>query len=166
MALVPVVCAAALFFALRPFLGRRDWVIVALAGIVGFSWYLRDNALGYGWWLLSFVNVGESSPGQVPVTVLLSLGAVFAGIGGAVLGSSIAAQVPDAGSLFRRKKLVEDSITPKKGRESLKRRIAKNVPMREIPAIRGPYATRRAGNCRSRPRPSPSAWACGAGSSG
>ncbi|MGI8330902.1 TraM recognition domain-containing protein [Actinomadura scrupuli] len=144
VALVPVVCAALIFFTLRPFLGRRDWVIVALAGIIGFSWYLQDNALGYGWWLLSFLNVGESSPGQVPVTVLLCLGAVFAGISGAVLGSSIAAQVPDAGSLFRRKKLVEDSITPKKSRrESLKRRVAKNVPMREIPAIRGPYATEK-----------------------
>src|SRR5690348_1431887 len=82
VALIPAVCAAVIFFALRPWLARRDWFLMALAGVAGFAWYLRDNAIGYGYWLLSFIHVGKVHPGQVPITVLLCLGAALAGVTG------------------------------------------------------------------------------------
>jgi hypothetical protein len=145
VALVPAVCAALTFVSLRSWLARRDWVILAVAGLTGFCCYFRDNALGYGYWLLSFIDVGGARPGQVPVTVLLCLTAVAAGVGGAVLGSPIAARVPNAGALLRRRRLVEESITPRKQRrEALKRRVGRAVTLRDIPAVRGPYATEKA----------------------
>lgn len=145
--LVPAALGVVIFYALRQWLTRRDWAILALAGIVGFAWYLKDNALAYGYWLLSFLNIGKGAPLQVPVTPLLCLAAVAAGIGGLTLATSIASRVPDAGSMLRRRRLVQDSITPgKHRREALKRRLMRSVPMREIPAIRGPYATEKSRN--------------------
>jgi hypothetical protein len=147
VALVPAVCGSVIFFVLRPWLARRDWVIVAAAGLIGFTWYFTDNAISYGYWLLSFIDVGKANPAQVPVTVLLCLGTLLAGAGGAVLGSPIATRVPDARVLFRRRKLIEDSITPRKHRrESLKRRVSDRVTPRAIPAVRGPYATDKSRN--------------------
>ncbi len=144
VALIPALCGAVIFFALRPWLARRDWFLVALAGVAGFAWFLRDNAIGYGYWLLSFIHVGKAHPGQVPVTVLLCLGAALAGVAGIVLGSPIAERVPAAGTLFKGRKLVEESITPKKHRrESLKRRASSKVSLKEIPAVRGPYASEK-----------------------
>ncbi|MCO6009155.1 TraM recognition domain-containing protein [Actinoallomurus purpureus] len=155
LALVPAICGSVIFFLLRRWLARRDWIIVAVAGLVGFAWYLKDNALSYGYWLLSFVNVGKTSSGHVPVTVLLCLGAMLAGAGGAILGSPIAGAggailgsqsstgVSGRGFLFRRR-LVQDSLTPRKGRrESLKRRVSSRVTPRDVPAVRGPYATEK-----------------------
>lgn len=142
VAVVPTVCGSLLFLLLRRWLARRDWVILAVAGLTGFAWYLKDNVLGYGYWMLSLLHIGPARPAQVPITALLCLAAVLGGAGGAVLGSPIAAQVPDAGSLFRRRKLIEESITPRKRRrESLKRRVSERVTLRDIPAVRGPFAT-------------------------
>ncbi|MEV0405842.1 helicase HerA-like domain-containing protein [Actinoallomurus sp. NPDC050550] len=164
LALVPAVCASVIFFLLRRLLARRDWIIMAAGGLVGFAWYLKANALSYGYWLLSFINVGKASPAQVPVTVLLCLAVVLAGSAGVVFGSPIGrvgsgAQTSTLGFLLRRlklvedllngtwlrqKKLVEESLTPRKSRrESLKRNVSGTVTLRDIPAVRGPYATEK-----------------------
>ncbi|GAA4613495.1 hypothetical protein GCM10023195_58410 [Actinoallomurus liliacearum] len=155
LALVPAVCGSVLFFLLRRWLARRDWIIMAAGGLVGFAWYLKDNALSYGYWLLSFINVGTTKPSQVPVTVVLCLAVLIAGAGGTILGSPIAAGVGGAllappstrvsgrGFLFRRR-LVQDSITPRKGRrDSLKRRVSQRLTPRDIPAVRGPFANEK-----------------------
>lgn len=143
--LIPAACGAVLLFALRRWLARRDWVILAVAGLVGFTWHLEDNALSYGWWLLSLINVGKAEPGEAPVTVVICLAAVAGGIAGIAFGSAVGGAFPAAGSFLPRKKLFEDSITPTKSRrQSLKRRVSGGVSLRDIPAVRGPYATDRA----------------------
>lgn len=158
--LIPALGAAAIFFAFRRLLYRRDWAILALAGIAGFCRYPRDNALGYGYWLLSFVNVGAARPGEPPVTVLLCCTAVLAGGTGIIFGRSIGGLVPGLawllrhkrvlqdvldGTWFRRREHAEDSVTPWEGsREKLKRQVSRRVTLRDIAAVRGPYATERA----------------------
>lgn len=145
VALVPAVCALVIYSMLRRWLARRDWIILAAAGLTGLSWYLKDNAISYGYWLLSFIKVGTARPGQVPVIVLLCLSALLAGIVGAIFGSPIAGPLPEANRVLRRRKLVQESLTPKKHRrDALKRRVSTQVTVRNIPAIRGPYATEKA----------------------
>jgi hypothetical protein len=159
VAFVPITCGAVLFLALNRFLARRDWAIVALAGAVGFALYARDNMLGYGYWLLSFINVGPGEPGRIPVTALLCTGAILGGIGGIVLGEAIGAAGARTGDLLRRKKrltdlvdgtwmrrkeLVDGAITPKRSqRETLRRRVGDRITVRDIPASHGPYATEK-----------------------
>ena len=89
VALVPVACAIVIFFVARRWLAGRDWAIVAAAGLVGFVWNLADNVIGYGSWLLSFINVGDASPRQAPITVLLCLTALLAGLGGMAAGAAV-----------------------------------------------------------------------------
>jgi hypothetical protein len=160
IALVPAIGGAVIFFALRRWLTRRDWVIVAVAGLTGFSWYLRDNAFAYGRWLLSFVNYGPGDPRRVPVTVLLCMAAVLAGCAGMIFGRAVGSPVAGLssflrkknrlfelfdGTWLRRKEMVDDPITPRKGRrEMLKRRVSGRVTLSDIPAVRGPHATRKA----------------------
>ncbi|GAA1832449.1 type IV secretory system conjugative DNA transfer family protein [Actinomadura chokoriensis] len=160
VALVPAICGVALFYGLRRLLARRDWAILALAGVAGFAIYAEDNALVYARWLLSFVNVGPGRPGGVPVMVLLCLSAVLAGCVGAVFGErrgSVVAGLATVlrtkkkfydvfnGAWFRRKELVDEPITPRPGRrEMLKRRVATRITVADIPAVRGPYSSPKA----------------------
>jgi hypothetical protein len=159
VALIPIVCGVVLCLALNRFLARRDWIIVALAGGVGFALYPRDNMLGYTYWLLSFINVGPGESGQIPVTALLCMAAGLGGLGGLALGPAIGAPGASAGDLLRRKKrltdildgtwirrkeLIDEAITPKKSqRESLRRQVGNRVTLRDIPASHGPYATEK-----------------------
>ncbi|URM98919.1 DUF853 family protein [Actinomadura madurae] len=142
VALVPLVCGAALLWAARPWLARRDWIIAALAGAAGIGLHVEGHGLAYAAWLLSFAGAGAGSPGRIPVTTVLCLAFVLAGLAGAAPGRPITADRPRTGSPFRRKRLVEKSITPRRSRrEALRRRLARGSPMAEIPAVRGPFAT-------------------------
>ena len=158
-ALVPVAGGALLFWALRRFLARRDWVILAAAGVAGFAFNGRANAVGYGEWMLSFIDVGPGEPGSPPVTVLLCLAAALAGLAGVIQGpgargaaaptglgrwmrrKKMLTDVAD-GTWMRRKEFVDEPITPpRRRREALRRAVSRRVTVRDIPAVRGPYAT-------------------------
>lgn len=157
--LLPALCALILFAAFRRFLARRDWVLVTLAGVAGVAVHPRDNTLGYGYWLLSFVDYGPGDPRQVPFSVVACAAAALAGCAGMITGpyrgSPVAAfssflrlknrffELLD-GTWLRRKELVDDPITPRKGRrEMLRRRVSSRVTPGDVPAVRGPYATRK-----------------------
>ncbi|GAA2404335.1 hypothetical protein GCM10010191_10080 [Actinomadura vinacea] len=158
--LVPAICAVVLFVALRRLLTRRDWAIMTLAGVAGFAVYAKQNALSYGYWLLSFVDYGPGEPGRVPVTVVLCITAVLAGCTGMIMGDAIGSPVAAFsrflrlmnqfsdlfdGTWMRRKESVDDKITPLKiRRDMLKKRVAGRVPLSDIPAVRGPHATAKA----------------------
>ncbi|MEO3826345.1 helicase HerA-like domain-containing protein [Actinomadura sp. B10D3] len=158
--IVPVLLAAALFYALRRVLQRRDWAILLLAGLAGFALYARDNAYGYGYWMASFAGLGPGSPREVPVTALLCMAAAMAGCAGLIFGQAIGSPVSALSSLlrlkkkimdvldgawFRRKEMVDDGLTPRQGRrEMLRKRVEKRVPLSLVPAVRGPYATEKA----------------------
>ncbi|MBO2465316.1 type IV secretory system conjugative DNA transfer family protein [Actinomadura violacea] len=160
VALVPAVCGLALFYALRRLLARRDWAILALAGVAGFALHAKDNALGYGYWLLAFAKVGPGHPGDVPVMVLLCLAAVLGGCLGMAVGDTKGSVVAGFasflrkkkkffdlfnGTWFRRKELTDEPITPRPGRrETLRRRVATRVTVADIPAVIGPHATEKA----------------------
>lgn len=156
---VPVLCGLVILLVLRPLLARRDWAILATAGVLGIGLSPRDNALAYVHWLLGFLNVGTIRPGQVPFTVVLCLAVAMAGLAGVILGApggpSLRALIrllrqkrliQDAinGTWLRRKELVDEPVTPKKARrERLQRAVASRVTVRDIPAVRGPHATER-----------------------
>jgi hypothetical protein len=159
--LVPVAGAALVFLALRRFLARRDWVILLAGGVAGFAFNARTNAIGYGEWMLGFVNVGPAAPGRPPITVLLCLAAALAGLAGIVQGPGVrGAAAPTSlgqwmrrkkmltdvmdGTWMRRKEFVDESITPGKGaREALRQAVSRKITVRDISAVRGPYATAR-----------------------
>lgn len=159
VALVPVAGAALVFFGLRRFLARRDWVILAAGGVIGFALNGRTNAVGYGEWMLGFINVGPGDPGSPPVTVLLCMAAALAGLAGIIQGPGVrGAAAPTSlgrwmrrkkmftdvidGTWMRRKEFVDESITPPKGRRgALRRAVSRKITVRDIPAVRGPYAT-------------------------
>lgn len=158
--LVPGILAWTLLAVLRRFLARRDWVIVTLAGCVGFGLHVRENAYAYGYWLASFVDVGPGEPGRVPVTVLLALTAVLAGLVGMIMGNARGSLIVGFakflrqkkkfvdlfdGTWIRRQELVERDLKPGDGRrEMLKRRVASRITLADISAVRGPYATEKA----------------------
>ncbi|MBC6458087.1 helicase HerA-like domain-containing protein [Actinomadura sp. HBU206391] len=157
--LVPAICGAAIFITLRRFLVRRDWIIVTLAGVVGFALHPRENAFAYGYWLLGFFDYGPGDPRRVPVTVVLCVAAVLAGCAGMIFGRAIGSPVAGIsrflriknmisdlfdGTWIRRKESVDDPITPGSiRRDMLKRRVSGRVTLRDIPAVRGPHATRK-----------------------
>ncbi|GAA4375320.1 hypothetical protein GCM10023088_32540 [Actinomadura verrucosospora] len=158
--LIPALCAWVLLIPLRRFLARRDWAIVTLAGVVGLALRAKENAYAYGYWLASFADFGPGEPGKVPVTVLLSLTAVLAGLFGLIVGRARGSVIMGLssflrkkkkfvdlfdGTWFRQKELVDDPITPRDGRrEMLKKRVATRVTVADIPAVHGPYATEKA----------------------
>ncbi|OLT35460.1 hypothetical protein BJF79_32395 [Actinomadura sp. CNU-125] len=160
LVLVPLVCGAVVFVALRRLLARRDWIIVTAAGVLGLVLRPGENALGYGHWLAALVGHGPGDPREAPVTVILCAAAVTAGCAGLAFGRAIGSPVAGLGRFLRlknrlfelfdgtwlrRKELVDDPITPGRvRREMLRQRASGRVPLTEIPAVRGPHATRRA----------------------
>ncbi|GLZ08375.1 hypothetical protein Acsp03_58410 [Actinomadura sp. NBRC 104412] len=150
-------CAIVLFLLLRRVLRRRDWVILLVAGLVGFCWRLHENTLAYGHWLMSFAGVGVGHPARVPATAVLCVAVALAGCAGLVPRS---AQAPTFGAVMRCKKAVqdvldgtwlrrlemtEDPITPRRGRrERLRRQVSRRITLADIPAVRGPHATQKA----------------------
>ncbi len=158
--LVPGILAWLLLAVLRRFLARRDWAIVTVAGCIGFGLHAKENALAYGYWLASFLEFGPGEPGRVPVTVLLALAAILAGLIGMIMGSAKGSLINGLASLLRKKKklvdlfdgawmrrqeLVDRDLKPRDGRrQMLKRRVSTRVTLADIPAVRGPYATEKA----------------------
>jgi hypothetical protein len=157
--LVPFVCASVLFYVLRRILRRRDWTILLTAGVAGFALHARENAYGYGYWMVGLAGFGPREPGDVPVTSMLCMAAALAGTAGLILGQAIGSPIAALSRLLRnlkkfkdvldgswvyRKEMVDDGLTPRRGRRKmLKRRASSRVPLSLIPAVRGPHATEK-----------------------
>src|SRR5690606_37010412 len=113
-----------------------------------------------GYWLASFADFGPGDPGKVPVTVLLALTAILAGVVGMIVGNAKGSLIVGFATFLRQKKkfvdlfdgtwirrqeLVDRDLKPRGGRrEMLKRRVSTRVTLADISAVRGPYATEKA----------------------